>query len=623
MSLRLASNRDMFAYLQSGKFQSPAPLQELQFAFVGQSRPSHVYLDRFGHFQGNNGTVSPGFMVVRFDPELIDDSSDVVGIVSHDLRGWFMGDYEPSTGSQSIFTRQSSENVYRQQVYEDPASIFDNDPFPAINYSSDRAGTASGTDGYWSTVPQSNNIGNVVFFPDWGPGYALYNDGDFRSTEDSILYQDAPFLVNLTTGLSEPIDLVGAFPTTYTASPAHKYQGNKIFGEANTRSQNIQFIPDANSKHIAPKGRILQSIQGLEPVTNEFRYYCLFYDWNPTGAPGSPARNHLSLVQQTRCIMTASATSTTILPATPAREITGMTNPLGDSYVLFDNQRGRLVMFHSVTDARSNPRTGCHNIIEFFQSAEVSVIRPPQSLAPPSTGRVVIFDTDTHGDLGEIVGGHVVNWSIEATSTEGEILDVSGASPGDPITVANPTINLTIDYAKTVYEDGTPLTEGVDFDWTATEVDFIAPKPIVGSEVYTVDYAHDAQSTITNGEALDVTGLSPGDNVAVANPNINLTSGYPKKVYENGIALTEGADFDFTATEIDFLGAFPVNTETYTVDYAHDAQVPALPGVPAHGTLLNATSITDAEGLAQCRVRYADDSALVGGRDRVSAQADP
>jgi hypothetical protein len=440
---------------------------------------------------------------------------------------------------------------------------------------------------------------------------------------DGILYAELPFLVNLTTGFATAVDEVGAFPTTYEATPASKYVGNKIFGEIDVRCQNLQFIPDADSRHIAPKGRLFQSMRGLEPVANEFRYYCFFYDWNPTGAAGSPERIHLRLSQQTRCIMTASATTTTILPATPDREITGMINPPTDGHMLFDNQRGRIVLFHSTSDARSNPRTGCHNIIEFFQSAEVSVVRPPQSLAPPSTGRVVIFDTDTHGDLGEIVGGHVVNWSIEATSTEGEVLDVSATSPGDAVAVANPTINLTIDYAKTVYEDGIPLTEGVDFDWTATEVDFIAPKPIVGSEVYTADYAHDAQSAITNGEVLDVTGLSPGDNVAVANPNIILASGYPKKVYENGIALTEGVDFDFTATEIDFLGAFPVNTEVYTVDYEHDAQVPALPGVSAHGTLLNTTSITDAEGLSQCRVRYADDAALVGGRDRVTAQADP
>ena len=282
-------------------------------------------------------------------------------------------------------------------------------------------------------------------------------------------------------------------------------------------------------------------------------------------------------------------------------------------------------MFSSVTDAGGGggtPRTGCHNIIEFFQSADLAFLRPPQSLAPPSTGRVVIFDTDTRGDLGEVIGGKVVNWSIEATSTEGEVLDVSASSPGDPIAVANPTINLDIDYPKKVYEDAVELTEGVDFDWTTTEVDFIAPKPIVGTEVYTVDYAHDAQSMITNGEVLDVTGLSPGDDVAVANPNINLLSSYPRTVYENGVALTEGVDFDFTATEIDFLAPFPDNTKTYTVDYDHDAQVPALPGVSAHGTLLASTSITDAEGLGQARVRYADDDDLEFARDKVTAQAD-
>jgi len=537
MSLRLASNRDMFAYLQSGNFQDPTPSSEVQWIFSGQMRVSTVYLDRYGYFQGQN-SVS-GFPVVRFDPEMVDSSSDIVGITDADFYGWFMGDYEPITGTQRIFTKQSSATIFQEQVYEDPLLVLDADPFPAIDTNGDRAGTGSGTIGYW-TETAGSNLGNVVFFPEWGPGYALYNDGFVRHT-DGVLYAELPFLVNLTTGFATAVDEIGAFPTTYEGVPANKYVGNKIFGEADTRCQNLQFLPDADSRHIAPKGRIFQSIKGLEPLTNEFRYYCMFYDWNPTGASGSPERIHLRLAQQTRCILAASASLTTVLPATPGRVITGMTNPLADSHMLFDNHRGRVVMFHSTSDARANPRTGCHNIIEFFQSAEVSIVRTPQSLAPPSTGRVVIFDTDTRGDLGEIIGGHVVNWTLEATSTEGEVLDVSGASPGDPIAVANPNINLTIDYAKTVYEDGTPLTEGVDFDWTATEVDFIGPKPIVGSEVY-------------------------------------------------------------------------------TVDYAHDAQVPALSG---HGTLLNTTSITDAEGLAQCRVRYADDSALVGGRDRVTAQADP
>ncbi len=198
-------------------------------------------------------------------------------------------------------------------------------------------------------------------------------------------------------------------------------------------------------------------------------------------------------------------------------------------------------MFSSVTDANATPRTGCHNIIEFFQSADLAFLRPPQSLAPPSTGRVVIFDTDTRGDLGEVIGGKLINWSIEATSTEGETLNVVGSSPGDTIATAH-TMNVDIDYPAAVYKDGVPMTEGTGAgEWIrdAGGIDFTGPEPIDGAPVYTVDYPHTAD-----------------------------------------------------------------------------------PDATAHGTLLASTSITDAEGLGQARVRYADDDDLEFARDKVSAQAD-
>ena len=538
MSLKLASNRDMFDYFELGRLQDPPLVNGVEFANGTAFRPARVYLDRHGYFQCYWNEIGSTWKTVRFDPEMIDSSSGLVGYWDTTLIPFFMGDFEPITGTQQIYSHDSL-TIFNERVYEDPIAVVDATPWSMIDWNmpSTASGITSGDDGYWTTIT-GNNSDNAVFFPGWGAGgHMVLNRGQCRingNTEDEVMV-----LVDLSTGAGTILDI----PSKFTASPTD-FQAGPLFGETTMENRYIQFLPDADSRHVGPKGRIFCSLLGLEPAPGgQFRFYVQTYDWNPTGASGSPDRVHQRLGSSTRCLIDAPASGTTVLGVPPGRVRVGDPNPVVTEHMMFDSGRGRVLMFSSVTDAGGtggNPRTGCHNIIEFFQSADLAFLRPPQSLAPPSTGRVVIFDTDTRGDLGEAIGGHVVNWSIEATSTEGEILDVSGASPGDPIAVANPNINLTIDYPKKVYEDDIELTEGVDYAWTTTEVDFIGPKPIVGSEVYTVDYAHD----------------------------------------------------------------------------------PQVPAIDAHGTLLSATSITDAEGLGQTRVRYADDDTLEFNRDKLTAQAD-
>lgn len=535
MSLKLASNRDMFDYFELGRLQDPPLVNGVEFANLTTFRPARVYLDRYGYFQCLWEETGSVWKTVRFDPEMIDSSSGLVGYWDTTLIPFFMGDFEPITGTQQIYSHDSS-TVFAEHTYEDPTGIVDANPWPMIDW--DMPSTASGIistdDGYW-TLHTANNSDNAVFFP--GMNQMILNRGTCRV--GGAPFDEVMILVDLSTGAGTILDI----PAKFTASPAD-FQAGPLFGEGPMENRYIQFIPDADSRHNAPKGRIFCSLLGLEPAPGgEFRFYVQTYDWNPTGASGSPARVHQRLGISTRCLIDAPATTTTVLGVPPGRVRVGDVNPVVTEHMMFDNARGRILMFSSVTDAGGvggTPRTGCHNIIEFFQSADLEFLRPPQSLAPPSTGRVVIFDTDTRGDLGEVIGGHVINWSIEATSTEGEVLDVTGTSPGDDIAVANPNINLTIDYPKKVYEDGIALEEGVDFDFSATEVEFNAPFPVDGSEVYTVDYAHD----------------------------------------------------------------------------------PQVPAIDAHGTLLNATSITDAEGLGQARVRYADDDTLELTRDKLTAQAD-
>ncbi len=541
MSLKLASNRDMFAYFELGRLQDPALTNGVEFANGSVFRPLRVYLDRYGYLQclWQESGAGTTWKAVRFDPEMIDSTSGLVGYWDTDLIPFFMGDFEPITGTQQIYSHDSS-TIFNERVYSDPIAVADATPWSMIDWNQPSAasGIISSDNGYW-TLLAGNNSDNAVFFPGWGAGgHMILNRGQCRvagTTEDEVMV-----LVDLSTGAGTILDI----PAKFTASPT-AFQAGPLFGEANTENRYIQFVPDADSRHTAPKGRLFCSIRGLEPAPGgEFRFYVQTYDWNPTGAGGSPERVHQRLGLSSRCLIDAPATSTTVLGVPPGIVRVGSTNPVQEEHMMFDNGRGRVLMFSSVTDAGGsggNPRTGCHNIIEFFQSADLEFLRPPQSLAPPSSGRVVIFDTDTRGDLGEVIGGKLINWSIEATSTEGETLDVVGSSPGDTIATAH-TMNVDIDYPAAVYKDGVPMTEGTGAsEWIrdAGGIDFTSPEPIDGAPVYTVDYPHTAD-----------------------------------------------------------------------------------PDATAHGTLLASTSITDAEGLGQARVRYADDDDLEFTRDKVTAQAD-
>jgi len=533
VSLKLLSNRDMYAYLELGNFQVPALANGIEFANTGTFRPARAYLDRFAAFscQWDEADGGPDWRVVRFDPELIDSTGSHIG--TWDVGGiqpQLVGDFEPITGTQRLFSHDSSTH-FNELNYSDPTIEIDDDPFPALDFDGPRTSPTTGQEGFWE-LEASSNTPNAIFFPEWG--YMLLSRAECVHS-DLGSYEQVMVLVDLSTGFGT---IEQDIPCSYNSSPA-TFQAGPLYGEADMVVDYIQFIPDADSQHATPKGRLYQCLRSIQPSAPELRYYVLFYDWNPTGASGSPIRVHGRLGVSSRCIASVLGSGTTVLPATPANYRVGATTPVNYETPLFDSSRERLVLWSSVTDANGNARAGCHSILEWSMAAEVAQLRPPGWLARPSTGRVNLLDTDARGDLGELIGGQVINWSIEATSTEGEVIDVTGSSPGDDFTLANGPINLTIDYPKKVYEDGIELEEGVDFDFSTTQVEFNVPYPVDGTEVYTVDYPH-------------------------------------------------------------------------TDD----------PVTPAHGTLLAATSITDAEGLGQARVRYADDDDLAETRDRVTAQAD-
>ena len=508
MSLKLVSNRDMFAYLELGNFQDPALSNGIEFHPGAQFRPNQVYLDRYAIFQGGWNEGGVDHRTVRFDPELVTTSGSLVGTWS-DQAPTLMGDFEPITGSQRMFSHDNGTPApFREIEYGTPNLTIDSDPYPMLDWNrpSAASGIVSPNDGYWE-LETSNNSQNAVFFP--GENRVLINRGKVRA-DGGTWYEDVMVSVALDTGYGTPLDIPVLFSTTPT-----KYQDGPLFGTSTVLGNYIQFVPDADSLNIAPKGRLFLNMIAKLSGSGEFYFYVKMVEWNPTAAAGSPTRDHMREVLSSRCVADIPASGTTVLGIPPGRVRVGNAFAVDAEHFLFDNSRGRFVLYSSVTDANGNARTGCHSIIEFSETAELIHLRTPSSLAEPSTGRVVVFSTDCRGDLGEIIGGKVVTWDLDATSTEGEVIDVTGDTGGELEVVANQPVELTSPYPRAVYKDGTPLTEGADYDWVTTGIQFIGPEPIDGGPVYTADYSHPTVPVKpAHGTLLSSTSISDSDGVA-------------------------------------------------------------------------------------------------------------
>lgn len=85
-----------------------------------------------------------------------------------------------------------------------------------------------------------------------------------------------------------------------------------------------------------------------------------------------------------------------------------------------------------------------------------------------------------------------------------------------------------------------------------------------------------------------------------------------------GTPLTEGVDYSVVESTgtITWMGAHsPPATSGYTATYRHST----VSATPPHGSLLQETSETDTDGIAETRVQYPDDDDLAGDRDRITA----
>lgn len=494
-------------------------------------RPASRWVDRTGVYQVQ-GVRDDNLQwgLFRIDPELIDTTSSRVGFINTGLNGYFLGDYEPLTGNQRLFGKIPGSGTginFTEVVTDDPLQVIGS-VFPNtwVDFPNPAGGITSNLDiGYWEV--QTAQDADVLFFPGINRMLVLWAFNVRFS--DNNLHSGVMAWVDLTTGAATILDS----PINYrTAGQTDQFNRGALFGETeNVTFKSGQFIPDDDSLNSAPKGRLMLTA-GRVPSGGgggAKRSYVKFIEFNPTGAGGSPQREHLREIIITRVETDWSGVPSSLLPDPANNTVLGQYN--SGQFLYFDTRRNRVMMATSQTQGwTTDPRANA--LCEWDLTPDITNMTPPTPLGPPSTGRVVLFQTDLRGSLNERVGGEVVNWSLERTSTEGEQIDVSGSSPGDLIAVANQPVDLLIDYNRRVLKNGTPLTEGVEYTWTTTGVQFIGPEPDAGA-IYLVDYPHPATPVPNpHGVLLNSTSISLEDGRAQARVRLadddNLVGGRDK-----------------------------------------------------------------------------------------------
>jgi len=75
----------------------------------------------------------------------------------------------------------------------------------------------------------------------------------------------------------------------------------------------------------------------------------------------------------------------------------------------------------------------------------------------------------------------------------------------------------------------------------------------------------------TTGEEIDVTGDTGGELEEVSNRPVSIHDpNVTREVRKNGVALTEGTDYDWTTEGIQFIAPEPIDGEDYEADYSQD-----------------------------------------------------
>jgi hypothetical protein len=469
-----------------------------------------TYYDRDDVFFCSCGADEQSFKA-RVDPNLLDTTSGQVGKFTSPVdnaanSSFFVGDYSPSEGSQRLFQTVSPGNADFDEINpSDPSLLIGANAFDNIQANGNDTGASASSEGYFQQVQE---VLDWIFFPDIDKAICVSPRLFWNALNNDWVIVE----VTLSTGLAEPLGVPGRY-----AVGSGPLNAGQVFGEADIRMRSGQFLADDDSTHNEPKGRLLFSSTALTGTPD--RTYVRINEYNPTGkaaSGGEPERIHLREILFSR-IEYQDSTVPTGSPPTPIDACAESVSSMRYSPVLFTtagSERLQLVA------SDGNGLTGTTTLTHYSLGATATQLSVPSPLGEPQTNRLVAYQTEVQGSLGEKIANAQVSFSVARLSTVAEVLATT-PTPGETVVVAHFPIDRTdVAYDNfDVFEDGIALVEGGGNDYTVTEangeIHFISPKPLGAGEVYTATYPHPAASAEpAHGTLVDVEAFTNTDGVA-------------------------------------------------------------------------------------------------------------
>lgn len=507
MSLLVSNDLDHVPYFTTGNYPSAGGFLERGDV----NRQKWIYYDRLGMVISDwslSGAHASGEEWCRFDPLVLDNNGSLfdavpepglIGGVNQD--SIILGEWDKPNNTQRTYVHQglSTARVFNEV---NPLALnqpLNEDAFPNL-YANESRVVGSTIQGYYGTVTN----GHRVVFETWGK--MLFSNVQIR--DGGIDKRGVMALVDLTTGLATLV------PTTQSygfsgVGYTHDQVGPTLFDQQ-VQFAEIQFVADDDSKLVQPKGLLymwpVNTTQDPNNTAN-FRSWVKVMEWNPTGLAGSPNRVHLR-------VRLLSAVD--LIKATPGSSNgvheTGTTVVFAHRYHPGSN---RLFLTSRQTSGAAL-NTGEAKFIYYSSTPALDFITEPSPQEIVATGKTLAFNVEAFGTLVEPVGGVDLQFAMTRRSTVGEVL-TTGA-PGSTSTLANTVDPTQLEVSPvTVYEDGVPLTLTTHYTVNrgASQITFVAPKPLAGGEVYTADYRHfGTGASPPHGDLLSTFGTTDADGVA-------------------------------------------------------------------------------------------------------------
>jgi hypothetical protein len=497
-------NFETYGFLTAGNYPSAGGWLQAHNTQYGRM----VYYDRLDMCLADwalSGAMPASESWIRFDPlwlsntgtlfDAVAEPGTIGGVVNQYIH---MGHWDKAGNEQKVYTSGSANGPFNEvlPLALNNAQVLD--VWPNVGVVASRNGLVA-TDPFYYTNTQSSQW---LFFETWGYGIithaTVYDAGGVQKI--GVMAQ-----VDLATGNATILDT----PVSY-GTAAHEFSEAPLFGQ-DVNFELIQFLPDDDDEPARPKGQMyLWSPMTNHPVTpsTHFRGWFKIIDWNPTAKSGTPSRTHL----QERLL-----TATDLQKATPGATDGVHESGTGITYEWIYHPRSNLLFILSSTV--NGPALAANNqkVIFFSPTPGYNMITEPSATGIIASGKTVPWSVTALGTLYEPIINVNVQYSIQNESTVGEVLATT-PTPGETVTLAN-TVKPTDAVVSpiSVYEDGVKLTETTHYTLNrgASQITFVAPKPLAGGEVYTADYRHwdDPQSS-PHGVLLSEFATSDVDGVA-------------------------------------------------------------------------------------------------------------